>query len=231
MCHPISFIQKPNGDIYHCHPELFGEESQFMGIAVRGKAVEGQADRHSAIAKAHDLDGDGLCYETSYGPARPGLVLEEPSYNDPDPRLVGIATLWFRSKNMKNLTRANLSWADLSAADLREADLRWANLTRASLSRADLRWANLREADLTRADLTRADLREASLDGANLSWADLREADLREADLRGADLSRAYLTRANLRWADWDESTIWPTGFTPPENIPTKGDQDNDTNT
>ena len=179
MCHPISFIQKPNGDIYHCHPELFGEESQFMGIAVRGKAVEGQADSHGAIAKMHDLDGDGLCYETSYGPAGPGLVLEEPSYNDPDPRLVGIATLWFRSKNMKNLTRANLSGADLYGANL---------------------------------------------SGANLSWANLREADLREADLRGADLREA-----DLSGADWDESTIWPAGFTPPENIPTKGDQDNDT--
>lgn len=69
------------------------------------------------------------------------------------------------------------------------------------------------------------------LRGAHLFWADLRGAYLRRADLRWADLRGAYLTGADLRWADlrwanlsgadlfgviWDETTVWPDGFTPP---------------
>ena len=123
MCHPISFIQNSEGDIFHCHPELFGEKEQFVGITVYGKAVVSGADSHSVIARTHNLDGDGLCYETSYGPPGPGLILETLTY-EPAPNIVGIATLWFQSKNMKNLAKANLRWADLSGADLSGADLR-----------------------------------------------------------------------------------------------------------
>ncbi len=51
-------------------------------------------------------------------------------------------------------------------------------------------------------------------------------ADLEGADLEGANLAGANLTEANLKGADfigffgaaiWDESTVWPEGFTPPE--------------
>ena len=34
---------------------------------------------------------------------------------------------------------------------------------------------------------------------------------------KNANLYRANLSRANLRGVKWDEHTIWPTGFTPPE--------------
>ena len=119
--------------------------------------------------------------------------------------------------------KRQIGWAigvGLLPAKIR-ADLRWANL----------RWANLRGADLRGADLSEADLSGASLRGADLSWANLSEANLSEATLRGASLDGANLSWANLRGADlrganlsgaiWNKSTIWPAGFTPPENIPT----------
>lgn len=58
----------------------------------------------------------------------------------------------------------------------------------------------------------------ASIDlvGANLYGANLRGANLCDADLSGADLSGANLSNANLSGAKWDETTVWPAGFTPP---------------
>ena len=60
-----------------------------------------------------------------------------------------------------------------------------------NLTDADLRFANLGSADLRYADLRGADLRYANLEGANLRGADLRRADLRYAKLRYADLTHA----------------------------------------
>ena len=84
--------------------------------------------------------------------------------------------------------------------------------------------ANLAGADFTFwADLTGANLTGANLAGANLSFfTPLIGANLSFADLTGARLFKANLTEANLtgailRGAFWDESTVWPEGFTPPE--------------
>ncbi len=52
--------------------------------------------------------------------------------------------------------------------------------------------------------------------------ANLREAKLRGAWLEGANLFQANLEGARLGAVDlrgtvWDESTVWPEGFTPPK--------------
>ena len=52
---------------------------------------------------------------------------------------------------------------------------------------------------------------------ANLIGADLEGADLQGAYLYEANLEGANLERANLGGVIWDESTIWPEGFTPPD--------------
>ena len=54
--------------------------------------------------------------------------------------------------------------------------------------------------------LQHAILNEAYLKGAKLRWA----------LLQGAKLGRAHLEGADLRGAKYDDSTIWPNGFTPP---------------
>ena len=107
---------------------------------------------------------------------------------------------------------ANLRGADLRWANLGGADLRWANLGGAVLRWANLRGANLGGADLRGADMHGADLEETDLPGAKLERADLRWANLEEADLRWANLEEA-----DLQGARWDEYTLWPEGFTPPE--------------
>ncbi|GAB2672255.1 pentapeptide repeat-containing protein [Nocardia goodfellowii] len=129
------------------------------------------------------------------------------------------------------LDGANLRDAILNAANLRGAGLSGANLSNAGLIRANLSGANLRDADLSSAVLfganlsgahsSGADLSRAALIGANLRDADLRDANLSEAFLSGANLIHANLSGANLREADlseilYDDSTLWPTGFTPP---------------
>jgi uncharacterized protein YjbI with pentapeptide repeats len=69
------------------------------------------------------------------------------------------------------------------------------------------------------------DLSGANLEGADLSGANLRAAKLTDADLSGANLRAAKLTDADLSSADlgggcYDDSTIWPAGFTPPPVCP-----------
>ncbi|MGW1743846.1 pentapeptide repeat-containing protein [Nocardia sp. NPDC001965] len=54
-------------------------------------------------------------------------------------------------------------------------------------------------------DLTGADLTGANLEGAELRYADLTGANFTEADLTGVDLTGAV----------YDETTVWPAGFTP----------------
>jgi uncharacterized protein YjbI with pentapeptide repeats len=63
----------------------------------------------------------------------------------------------------------------------------------ANLSGADLHGANLHGADLRGAYLHGADLRGADLSGADLRGADLRGADLRGVYLHGANLASAML--------------------------------------
>jgi hypothetical protein len=86
------------------------------------------------------------------------------------------------------------------------ADLRSYDLSFASLQGADLSGANLAGVDLTGADLMEANLTGANLTGARLDYA----------VLMGATLVDARLSRAIIADAMWDDSTVWPAGFTPP---------------
>ena len=97
---------------------------------------------------------------------------------------------------------ADLSYADLRYADLSGANLSYADLSYANLSGADLSYANLSGANLSGADLRYADLRGADLWSANLRGADLWSANLRGADLRGADLPEDYRI-ARLDFGRW----------------------------
>lgn len=116
---------------------------------------------------------------------------------------------------------------DLSTHDLTR---RW--VTRCSFAGADLRHATLDGSFFTMCDFSKADLRAASLRGASFGGCSFRSADLRDADLNYVRLSRvdtgdpergitvftgAKLDGARLDHAAYDDSTVWPAGFTPPE--------------
>jgi hypothetical protein len=107
--------------------------------------------------------------------------------------------------------RADLSYATLVDTNLTQGLLDNANLTGATLIQANLTRAFLLDANLTSASLLYANLTKAILVNANLSNADLRYADLTGADLTGADLASA-----DLKGVYFEDSTVWPQGFTPP---------------
>jgi len=143
-----------------------------------------------------------------------------------------------------NLTGADLQGAFLQGAHLSGANLQGASLIGANLQGAIFYIADLQGADLMVADLQGAGLRDANLEGADLGVADLQGAvlmgaNLQAASLMGANLKGAYLWKANLQGADlrgpeglntgvegltneqvaeayWDETTLWPEGFSPP---------------
>lgn|GEM_PF-1082947 len=92
----------------------------------------------------------------------------------------------------------------------------------ASCAGADLRgqelmFANLQGADFRGAILVGVDLSGADLSGANFTNANLTNANLSEAVLFGTDFTGVRLTWTNLQFVLWDDSTIWPSGFTPPD--------------
>ena len=153
----------------------------------------------------------------------------------------------FKNGNYRiDLSSANLQGARLKDTSLYQSDFRGSNLMH-----ADLRDARLMESNLIDADLRGADLRGAVLWSADLSDSDLRGSDLRGADvlkaifgvpertipvgemsitqerqggrLQGADLRELKnWTSEQLTGAFWDETTVWPLGYTPPcpSNLP-----------
>ncbi len=92
-----------------------------------------------------------------------------------------------------------------------------ADMHHVELGLVDLSFADLSGANLSRAGLGGTSLVAANLRGANLADAYLHCANLFLAHLEGADLSGADLSSANLKDVDWDETTVWPDGFVPPE--------------
>lgn len=120
-----------------------------------------------------------------------------------------------------DLRARNLEGADLSRTDMTRADVARSNLTQASLRNATLTSANfagstLDQASLADSDARGADLSGASLVGADLTGARLNDAYLTAADLRGANLSAADLNGTFLNAIVYDQTTLWPDGFTPP---------------
>ena len=97
----------------------------------------------------------------------------------------------------RDLTGADLQWANLKEKDLSGRKMVAANLSYADLSDSFLHQVNLENANLYRANLFRANLLEANLRGANLQEANLVGADLSGADLRGADLRGAKIGAGN----------------------------------
>ncbi|MEY2984457.1 MAG: hypothetical protein RLZZ568_1074 [Cyanobacteriota bacterium] len=97
----------------------------------------------------------------------------------------------------RDLTGADLQWANLKEKDLSGRKMVAANLSYADLSDSFLHQVNLENANLYRANLFRANLLEANLRGANLQESNLVGADLSGADLRGADLRGAKIGAGN----------------------------------
>lgn len=110
-----------------------------------------------------------------------------------------------RSHTLAN-RRGQPSWIGCQF-NLSEANLSDANLSHAVLRGAVLEGANLVGSNLMRADLTYADLRKTELSDAKFIGAVLIQADLGGTDLSHTDLASVT----------YNDETIWPDGFIPPQ--------------
>ena len=214
----------------------------WLTLNLRGVDLSG-ANLTGAVLTRADLTGADLSDANLTGADLQDVRYDDSTIWPEDVR--DVLRVWRGDKDLRgaNLEGAYLSFVNLEGVDLRGADLRGANLRFADLTGAYLRdvrydYSTIWPEDvrdvlrvwrgdkyLFRADLHRADLRDAILSGADLRFADLTNANLRGADLNGADLTRAYLTDADLTGAIlddiiYDDSTIWPEGFTPPPSAP-----------
>jgi uncharacterized protein YjbI with pentapeptide repeats len=160
-------------------------------------------------------------------------VIQRREVITPDPRRFNELDLRQQiliARRVIDLSGACLHSADLVSAPLENAVLKDANLSYALLMAANLSFASLYRADLDGADLDSADLSDVNMESASLADAYLVNVDLSGADLSNADLSGADVTAADLSGADltgtvlsgirYDDSTVWPDGFTPPPSRP-----------
>lgn len=140
-----------------------------------------------------------------------------------------------------DLRGQSLSGLQLAGAHFEDSDLEGASLFGTTLTDAWFAFTNLRGTDLSLAVLNGAVLLGADLSGSTLYNSTLVGADLRAAILIGADLSTADLTDANLNGEDatgldlsgsgspdaslantdllgpcYDDTTLWPAGYSPP---------------
>jgi len=92
-------------------------------------------------------------------------------------------------------------------ADCRNVDLRGLDLYYANFQGANLAGANMSGMDLTGADFSDANLMGANLIGATLDYSFFFNTNLTDAKL----------TRVSMDGIVWDETTIWPVGFVPPD--------------
>jgi uncharacterized protein YjbI with pentapeptide repeats len=102
-----------------------------------------------------------------------------------------------------DLTRSRIPGADLSGARLDGTRLAAADLSGANLTGASLRYANLKGTNLEGANLSKANLYNAYLAEANLAGALLKSADIAAAvfpdDLSAAEIDLAARLGTRLR--------------------------------
>jgi hypothetical protein len=138
----------------------------------------------------------------------------------------------------QDFANAKFAGIILHGLDLEGSRFDGANLKNAEFSFSGLKGASFANADLTGADLAYARCPEASFEGAVLKKADLKEANFRHCNFRKADLSGASLAYSNVGGADFrdatldgvqfehtmfDEQTVFPPDFVPPEGLVWKG--------
>ncbi len=116
----------------------------------------------------------------------------------------------------------NLRGVDLREANLAGTNLEYSDISSAKLNKATLSAANLRNTNLWLADLSQTNLRSSTLEQANLQQAKLEKSNLQFANLKQSDLEAANLSGANLETATmqqvrYNEATVWPDGFVPPD--------------
>lgn len=136
----------------------------------------------------------------------------------------------FTNANLAGVGLGNqdLEGCKFDGATLQEAHFDSAKLKGASFTRADLRGAYLAgskcsDASFEEAVLNQCNLRAANFLRCNFQKADLSGSDFSFSDLCGADFSTATLDGVEFSRTKFDDKTIFPPGFVPPEGLEWKG--------
>jgi uncharacterized protein YjbI with pentapeptide repeats len=137
-----------------------------------------------------------------------------------------------------DFSSAKLTGANLESQDLEGCNFDGANLKKANLANCQLRGASFAMANLSESQLTCSKCSEASFQGATLTKcspqranfrrcnfrdADLSKSDFSYSDVGGADFSNAKLDGVEFLATKFDEKTVFPPGFVPPEGLVWKG--------
>ncbi|MFF0458650.1 pentapeptide repeat-containing protein [Nocardia africana] len=136
-----------------------------------------------------------------------------------------------RAANLGNLTieRSNLEGVDLSGAEFSNAQLDRVSFVQAQMGYASFDMVTVRDSDFTKAIMNDTKMRIFSALATSFCGALLADANLSEFSAIGSDfrhtkfdldggVSAQGLSQDNLYSIAYDETTVWPKGFTPPSN-------------
>ena len=113
--------------------------------------------------------------------------------------------------------------ADLSQADLSEGQFKAASFKSAELEHASGTKIKAAQADFSDANMEYVDFIQGLFKDAKFNRAKLAQANLNSCNLLGADFTDADLSQANLQFSSYDEETIFPEDFIPPDSMVWKG--------
>ncbi|NOQ63707.1 MAG: hypothetical protein GQ582_04280 [Methyloprofundus sp.] len=113
--------------------------------------------------------------------------------------------------------------ADLSKADLSEGQFKAASFKNAQLAHASGTKIKAAQADFSDAKMDSIDFIQGMFKEAKFNRAKLTHANLNNCNLLGADFTEADLSEANLQFSRYDDDTIFPEDFIPPDSMVWKG--------
>lgn len=133
----------------------------------------------------------------------------------------------------RTLTGIKASYANFQGSSFEKARIRQAklecckfqdcNFKNADLNGVNLTWCRFTNADLSGAKLSKCNFNDATMDKANFSGADLTGAKLIDGSVLGTNFGGAVVKDVQWRGCAFDEQTIFPDGFTVPEEMQFKG--------
>lgn len=184
-------------------------QARLVGVDLSGANLRGvrldQADLRGADLTGADLAGAVLSGSSSVDSELRGARLN-------GAQLVGAELL------RVNLSGTDLQDALLIGALLDNITLSGANLSRANLNNATVTNANMAGADLENTVMLNAKLGNVLLDGATLEGTNMQRVDiLRLIPILGSADDTPTQT-LNVPGAFYNQETIWPDNFTPPQS-------------
>ncbi len=131
-----------------------------------------------------------------------------------------------------DLSESDFSNATLSEVDFTGCDLTGSSFADTNLSLVNFTDTNLESVDFTRANIVECDFSGALLNGTNFNFAVANYCNFSDADMAGCVLTEADLSDSDLGGCDnltacrFDETTVWPSQDSLPEDFDTTCSKD-----